>query len=30
VRDWLAFFLFDHRGPWQGWAYRRVASWWTP
>ena len=27
MRDWLAFFLFDHRGPWQAWANRRVQSW---
>ena len=27
MRDWLAFFLFDHRGPWQRWACARVSLW---
>lgn len=28
MKDWLAFFLFNRRGPWQKWATRRVQSWW--
>lgn len=30
MRDWLAFFLFDRRGPWQRWACARVATWYAP
>lgn len=27
MRDWIAFFLFDKRGPWRHWAEARVRSW---